>query len=56
MKGYDRVDWSYLRLILIQIGLSPDMVKWIISVVTSTQLVVPVNGVPSEYFKGNKGI
>ena len=37
MKAYDRVDWSYLRLILIQIDLSPDMVEWIMSVVISTR-------------------
>lgn len=26
VKGYDRVDWNFLRLILLQIGLSIDVV------------------------------
>ena len=37
VKAYDRVDCSYLRLILIQIGLSPDLVDWIMSAVSSAR-------------------
>ena len=56
MKAYNRVDWSYLRLILIQIGLPPDMVEWIVMCVSSTHFAMLINGVPSGYFKGNGGI
>ena len=50
------MNWSYLRLILFQIGLSPDIVKWIMSCVSSSRFVVLINGVPLAFFKGNRGI
>ena len=56
MKAYGHVDWSYLRLIMVQIGPSPNLVEWIIIVVSSSQVVVLVNGVPYETFKGNRGL
>ena len=55
-KAYDLVDWSYIRLILVQIGLSPNLVEWIMSVVTSVQYVVLVNGELSYFFKGFRGL
>ena len=56
IKACDHVDWSYLKLILLQIGLSSNMVEWIMIAVTMTQFPVLINGVPTEFFKGSKGI
>ena len=55
-KSFEKVDWDYLRLILIQIGLPPSIVKWIIVCVTSTQFVVFVKGAPSIFFESERGI
>lgn len=55
-KAYNRVDWSYLKLILIQVGLTPDMVEWMLSAVTTSRFVVLINGVPTEYFHSFRGL
>ena len=56
LKAYDKVDWSYLSLILVQIGLTPDIVDWIMSCMSTTRFFVLINGVPSSSFKGSRGI
>jgi hypothetical protein len=43
-KAYDRVSWIFLHLLLIHIGLSLPLVKWIMSCVTSASFVVLING------------
>ena len=50
------MDWSYMKLILFQIGLSPDLVELIMSAVTTTWFVVLINRVPMDFFKGSRGI
>lgn len=56
VKSYDRVDWDYLRFILTHIGLSSEIVGWIMACVTSACFVVMVKGSPSSQFQGNRGI
>ena len=56
VKAYDRVDRSYIRLILVQIGLSPNLVEWIMNVVTYVQYAVLVNGDPTDLFRGSRGL
>lgn len=55
-KAYDCVDWDYLRFILIQIGLSVEMVKWIFACYSTASFAVLINGSPSDFFKGNRGL
>ena len=55
-KGLDKVNWSLLRLTLLQIGLYFDMVKWMMSCVTTTNFAVFINGTPSKTFKVTQGI
>lgn len=50
VKAYDRIDWDYLRLILVQIGLFAEIVGWIMACVTSTGFAVLINGSPSAQF------
>ena len=46
VKDFDRVNWSYIRLILIQIGVPLLAVNWIMDYLTSATFVVLVNGTP----------
>jgi hypothetical protein len=44
MKSYDRVDWDFLRLVLLQIALSIEATDWIMGCVISANLYVLING------------
>lgn len=56
VKAYDRLDWTFLRFILIQIGTPLHLVNWIMSCVTSSNYSVLVNGSPSATFDGDRGL
>lgn len=53
-KEYDRVDWCYLRIILIEINLPLLVVDWIMGCVTLASFLVLVNGIPSCFFKSSR--
>ncbi|WOG81200.1 hypothetical protein DCAR_0100345 [Daucus carota subsp. sativus] len=44
-KAYDRVDWSYLRKRMIQMGFCEGWIKWILLCVTTVHYKVCFNGV-----------
>lgn len=48
VKSYDRVDWNFLRLILLQIGFLR-----IMGCISSANFVVLVNGVPTPFFRSS---
>ena len=56
MKAYDRVDCNFLRLVLLRVGLSLEYIDWIMGCVISTKFFVLVNGSPSGFFKGSRGL
>lgn len=56
MKAFDRVDWTFLRLILLQAGLPFEVVNWIMGCVSSANFSVLINGHPSDFFKGDRGL
>ena len=39
MKAYDRMDWGFLRLVLLQVGMSLEATDWIMGV--SVELIRP---------------
>jgi hypothetical protein len=55
-KAYDRVSWLYLHLLLIHIGFSLPLVKWIMGCVTITSFAVLINGSTSNFFKSSRGL
>jgi hypothetical protein len=55
-KAYDCVDWEFLRLILLKIGLGIHMTKWIMSCVTSSSFVVLINGEATDFFRSGRGV
>ena len=55
VKTYDRVDWVFLTLVFLQIGLPLAAMDWIMACVTSTCFVVLTNGTPTSFFESSKG-
>jgi hypothetical protein len=56
VKAYDRVDWGFLRLVLLQVGISLEETDWILGCVSSTNFVVLINGKPTSFFKSSRGL
>ena len=55
-KAYDRVNWTFVRLLLIQIGMTMEMVDWVMGCIQSISFVVLINGSPSSFFRPTRGI
>ena len=55
-KAYDRVEWEYLRRIMLQLGLQESFVSLIMRCVTSVSFSVRINGVLSDFFRPTRGI
>lgn len=55
-KAYDKVDWSFLKEVLIAFGFHHDWVKWIGNLVSTTFLSILVNGSPSATFQASRGL
>ena len=55
-KAFDKLNWSYLRLILLQIGVPLMGVNWIMGFLSSVNFAMLVNGTPSCFFMAYRGI
>jgi len=56
MISYDKVKWDFLRLILLQIGLSWEATNWVMGCVMYANFAVLINGGPTEFFKASRGL
>lgn len=56
VKEYDRVDWNFLRFILIHIGLSIKVTSWIMACISLVNFAILVNGSPTSSFNNNRGL
>ena len=56
VKAFDRVNWTFLRLVLLQIGIPLCGVNWIMGCVVSSNFAFLVNGFPSHLFLISRGI
>lgn len=54
IKSYDKIDWVYLRLLLLHVGLDQDLVNWIMARVSNVHFSVLVNGSPSNFFHSQR--
>ena len=55
-KTYDRIEWAYLRRIMLALGFCDSFVSVIRKCVTSVSMSVRVNGVLTETFRPTRGI
>lgn len=55
-KAYDCVDWGFLRILLANIGLRTQFINWIMACVENVKYAVIVNGIPTNFFKAERGL
>ena len=55
-KAYDEVSWTFIRLVLIKLGMKMEMVDWILGCIQSTSFAILINGSSSNFFRPSRGI
>ncbi|GJR68620.1 putative RNA-directed DNA polymerase, eukaryota, reverse transcriptase zinc-binding domain protein [Tanacetum coccineum] len=55
-KAFDRVCWSFLRDIMVQMGFGVKWLMWMNSCLSSASISVLLNGAPSKEFKMERGL
>ena len=55
-KAYDRVEWDYLRGIMLKLGFHHEFVELIMRCVTTVSFSIKVNGLLTEVFRPTRGI
>jgi mannosylglycoprotein endo-beta-mannosidase len=55
-KVYDRVNWNFLILALVQLGFNIQVENWIMGCVQSASFSVLINGSPTSFFRSSRGI
>ncbi|KAL0416341.1 UNVERIFIED_CONTAM: putative mitochondrial protein [Sesamum latifolium] len=55
-KAYDRVEWSFLRRVLLRLGFESEFVGLIMLLVTTVSYSLTLNGAPFGYFRPEQGI
>ncbi|KAL0433786.1 UNVERIFIED_CONTAM: hypothetical protein Slati_2712900 [Sesamum latifolium] len=55
-KAYDRVEWTFLRRVLLRLGFESEFVELVMLLVTTVSYSLTLNGVPFGYFRPQRGI
>jgi hypothetical protein len=55
-KAYDRVEWEYLKAILLKLGFHERWVQLVMTCVTSATYSIMINGEPKGFVKPSRGL
>eukprot|EP00253_Pinus_taeda_P021713 PITA_21713 len=55
-KAFDCVDWGFLRILLAKIGLRTKGIEWVMACVENVHFSLIINGIPSSFFKSERGL
>ena len=55
-KAYDRVSWTFLRIVLSKMGFTIPFITWIMSTLSSVYFGLLINGAASSFFKAGRGL
>ena len=56
MKAYGRLEWSYLRAVMLKLGISPRFTETVMRCVTSVSFSVLFNGGILDFFRPSRGV
>lgn len=54
-KAYDRVNWNFLKAVLLSMNFSNTWINWVMECVTTVQFTLHLNGSPTEPFYPSRG-
>jgi hypothetical protein len=55
-KDFDRVNWLYIRMLLIHLGFGVAFMNWTMACLTSVSFSILINGVASSFFTVERGV
>ena len=55
-KAYDHVSWSFLLVVLKNMGFVERWIKWIDWCISTVKFFVLINGFPSNFFQSSRGL
>eukprot|EP00253_Pinus_taeda_P002756 PITA_02756 len=55
-KAYDKLNWTYIRRVLIAFGFDHNWVRWVMALITSSSFSILVNGSSPEIFIPSRGL
>ena len=55
-KAYDRVNWDFLKIVLVRFGFNDTFIGWIMACISSVHFEVLVSGGKTEQFKSSRGL
>ena len=55
-KAYDRMNWNFLKEVLLRFGFNDTFTSWIMACVTTVSFEILINGGKSDQFKPSRGV